>query len=391
MNKEELIKKLEELEEDNYKEQIHLRGQLINIIKKEIKEEKDATKKAKLELGLYDELKKHDLTIDKYKNSGKYISIPEKVGLKVQEISTAIKLFMKKHDIIGKVKQAGINTATGGAIAVAISLALAAVTGGVSLATLAATIPSVSYIGLSSLLKSFTNKTTMEKLLDSYDNKDKNAEELKEYIKKYIIANVELQESLKEFNSSKNVKEKANALNKLINDFEILIKNAPTDEIKYCIQNEQTGYMHELKKCYLKIRENYIHDKEKMTVSEFATLEKEITALNMKILENEYFLKDAVKDAAKNTGYSVAIMTIARMALSAAFPSLAITSINDMLTPAAMVAISNILSIPSFKDKIPLKPSEYKDKIMKMDKEKFKEKLREKMIIPEKAEPAFQM
>ena len=42
MNKEELIKKLEELKEDDYKEQIHLRGQLIKLIKKEIKEATDA-------------------------------------------------------------------------------------------------------------------------------------------------------------------------------------------------------------------------------------------------------------------------------------------------------------------------------------------------------------
>lgn len=372
MNKEELREKLKQLEEDNYQERLHLHGKLLALIKKELKEEKDQVLKAKLKIEYYEELQTHKKIIELCKGKEEFISIPKKVGLKVQEIALAIEIFKNKHDIIEKLKRAGISSIPSGLLVVAISVGLAAVTGGVSLATLAATIPSLSYVGLSSLLRSFTTETPMEKLISAYDNKEENQKKLKDYLQKYIIDNKTLHELLNKNKECKDRKEKQQLLTQIIEQFQFIMEDAPTDDIKVALQCEQTNFMKELKSSYEKEKEDFIQDKIKMSVEDFAKLEKKIISLNMNIIENEYFLKDAVKDSIKNTGTSLAIMIVARTILSAAFPSMAITSVKDLLTPAMIITLTNLLNIPSYKDKIPVVPTKYDNQKIKIDKEKWK-------------------
>ena len=163
MNKEEIKEKLNQLEENNYQDRLHLHGKLLALLKEEIKKEKDQTLKAKLKLEYYEELQTHKKIIEVCKGKEEFISIPKKVGLKVQELALAMEIFKNKHDLLEKLKRAGLNSIPGGLLVVAISIGLAAVTGGVSLATLVATIPSLSYVGLSSLLRSFSMPTIEKK------------------------------------------------------------------------------------------------------------------------------------------------------------------------------------------------------------------------------------
>ena len=163
------------------------------------------------------------------------------------------------------------------------------------------------------------------------------------------------------------------------------MEDAPTNDIKVALQCEQTNFMKELKTLYAKEKEDYIQDKIQLSAEDFIKLEKKIIALNKNIIENEYFLKDAVKDSIKNTGSSLAIMIVARTILSAAFPTMAITNIKDLLTPAMIIIITNLLNIPSYKDKLPVVPTKYDNQKIKIDKEKWKE------IVKGGEEPAFQM
>ena len=375
MNKEELREKIKQLEDDNYQEKLHLHGQLLALIKKEYKEEKNELVKTKLRLELNEELKTHKQIIEVCKNKKEYIPLTKKVGLKIQEIATSIEIFKNKHDLIGKLKKAGINSIPSSILVIALSLGLSAFTGGISLATLTSLVPTLSYVGLSNLLRSFQDKTTLEKLIEQYDNKEENQKKLKDYLQTNIIENKTLLELLKKSKEQSTDLEKHATLEELIKQFDVLIQNAPTEEIKTTIQQEQTIFMKELKKSYEKTKEDYIQDKITLSFEEFTKLEKKLLALNMNIVENEYFLKDAALDAVKNTGSSLAIMIIARTILSAAFPSMGIKSINDLLTPTMIIALTNLLNIPKYKDKIPVVPTKYDGKTIKIDKEKLKETL----------------
>lgn len=375
MTKEEIRKKLEEENQENYQERFNLHGKLIACIKEEIKKEKDPLLQARLKLELYEELQTHQKMMDRLKHTDEYITIPKKVALKVKEIANAIDLFVLKNDVVEKTKRIGINTALGGALAVAVSLGLAAVTGGVSLATIVSVFPTIGYIGLTNLLRSFVDKTSMQKLIEAYDHKEENQEKYKAFFNQYIMNNTEFHKCLNVYKEAKTREEKITLLKQIIAHFEIILDHAPTDDIKQAFQVEQTDYMKQLKNLYMDQKEDYIVDKVEMSPQEFAKLERDILSLNMQILEKEYFLKDAFLDATKKTGSGIAIMMVARALIGLVNPGMGITSIQDLLTPSMILLISNLLSIPGFKDKIQVKPTRYADKKIVIDKEKLKEKL----------------
>ena len=105
MTKEEINEKIASLQGENLQEELNLRGKLVNALKKEVKQEKDKNKKALLEVELIKAIEEHKKTILKLeKEQGKAISIPKRVGLKVTEIADTIKIFMKKQDILVKLK-----------------------------------------------------------------------------------------------------------------------------------------------------------------------------------------------------------------------------------------------------------------------------------------------
>ena len=79
MIKEEIRKKLEEENQENYQERFNLHGKLIACIKEEIKKEKDPLLHARLKLELYEELQTHQKMMDRLKHTDEYITIPKKV------------------------------------------------------------------------------------------------------------------------------------------------------------------------------------------------------------------------------------------------------------------------------------------------------------------------
>ena len=153
MNKEELQKRIEETED--LKERIALEGKLITLIKEEIKKEKNPSEKNILRLELNNELKKHRETIKSRRESQtEKIPISESLALRIKEIATTMDIFKENHDVINKLKSAGVSTAISTIFAVGIGVAVTALSAGtLTLPTLASIAPVASYIVLSNLIR----------------------------------------------------------------------------------------------------------------------------------------------------------------------------------------------------------------------------------------------
>ena len=78
---------------------------MIQLLKDEIKKEKDENLKYLYRHMMLEELKRHKEVIEKTrKDKNTKISIPEKLGLFLKDIGTTIKIFMEEHDVVEKAK-----------------------------------------------------------------------------------------------------------------------------------------------------------------------------------------------------------------------------------------------------------------------------------------------
>ena len=56
--------------------------------------------------------------------------IPEKVALKVKEIAATMELFLRKKDVLGRLKNGSVSAVISGVFTAAVSLGITALTGG---------------------------------------------------------------------------------------------------------------------------------------------------------------------------------------------------------------------------------------------------------------------
>ena len=317
MTKEELQKKIAELGDNNPEEVLELRGKLIKTLKETIASTKDYSVKTTLRLELKNELEKHKAHIKKMQATKTY-NLPKKVGLKVKEIATTIKLFTEKKDLINKAKAVVTNTAVSSVVVGGITMGLNFLTGGtISLALLASLVSTMSYIGLSNVLRQAITDTPYTSLLKLDDQKEKVFTEAQQFGNDYILNNNNLI-----------------AINEnLITKYKEIIKNAPNEKIKQSLTLELINAMQDLKSCLEKKKRAYIKDKEQMSALDYAKLEKRYLQLCADLYQEENFIPDATKNAFKNIKVSAATMYTARLVLSAFFPSLAFDSLKDVVTP----------------------------------------------------------
>ena len=374
MTKEELQKKIAELGDNNPEEVLELRGKLIKTLKETIASTKDYSVKTTLRLELKNELEKHKAHIKKMQATKTY-NLPKKVGLKVKEIATTIKLFTEKKDLINKAKAVVTNTAVSSVVVGGITMGLNFLTGGtISLALLASLVPTMSYIGLSNVLRQAITDTPYTSLLKLDDQKEKVFTEAQQFGNDYILNNKEF---LKLLLSKSKEKDNNNliAINEnLITKYKEIIKNAPNEKIKQSLTLELINAMQDLKSCLEKKKRAYIKDKEQMSALDYAKLEKRYLQLCADLYQEENFIPDATKNAFKNIKVSAATMYTARLVLSAFFPSLAFDSLKDVVTPFIITVLNNMTNMGEFKNKVKLVNTKYTDLLIKMNKpELFKE------------------
>ena len=358
MTKEELISKLND-EKTPTKEAIQLRGQLIEILKKEIKEAPDQKLALPIKLQLHEELKKHKKAL-KERGLEKDIRLPERVGLKVKEIANAIEIFKEKHDVVNKAKSTAISTTIGSLVAGAITVGIGLIGGApLTLATLATAIPTLAYCGISGILRMPFTETTWTKIVKSVDNKDKNQQQILEFINQNIKDNKELMELIKRKTEKPAEKELLEINSRLINEYQKLIEKAPVDELAKTLTFEKINLLTEQKKIYEKIKAEYIKSKRTMTAGEFAELEKNIIATNLQITKENTFYKEVLKQSGKDLAISSGILAATSAIISVAFPQLGPFKLSNLTIPMIFTLLGNIANMGNLKEKIRFEKEQY--------------------------------
>ena len=344
MNKEELEKKLKE-ENLSLKDAIQLRGQLITILKKELREQRDPKLQLPIKVQLHEELKKHKEVLKK-RGLEDSIPLPERVGLKVKEIANTIEIFKEKHDLIGKIKSSAISTTIGTLIAGAITVGISVIGGApLTLATLATAIPTIAFCGISGVLRTPFTETTWTKLVKSIDSKDKNQKAILEFIDQNIKDNKPLMELLQRKSKKPNEQELISINKELIEEYTKLIGSSPVPELSKILTFEKINLLTEQKKIYEKIKNEYIKNKRQMTTKEFTDLEKELISTNLQITKENSFYKEILKESGKELALSSGILVATSAIISAAFPQLGAFNIQDLTIPMIITLVGNLANM----------------------------------------------
>lgn len=365
MTREEIRKKIAELNGENLQEELNLRGKLIKAIKDDIKKSEDKNAKFYLEAELVKALEEHKKTILKLeKEQGKAISLPKKVGLKIQEIADTIKIFMKNEDVINKLKTAGISTAVCTAFMAAISAGLAGITGTLSLATLASLFPSICYVALSNVIRMGLTETEKSKLLKVLENGTEISKITTEFVKENILENKEFLNDLKEYKKKdkSNYNEAIQVAKKLVEHYKKMIEKAPNEEIKSSLRLELVGVYTDIDKLLDVKMRNYIDDKDD---ANFIELEKERAAVKLELFNLSSNLKGVSMETGKNIGKSAVGMYLSRMLLSTIFPTLKFSDLSSAIQPLIYTIIGNLATTDKLKEKINVAKSNYIEQIIK--------------------------
>lgn len=383
MNRQILMERIENSKDS--KEILHLRGQLINLLKEEIKEEKDANVKQQLDLALYDEMKKHKEHITKMKEEAKEKKYPisERLALKVKEIAATMEIFMKKSDVLGRLKNGSISAIIAGIFTGAISVGISMISGApFTMATIASIIPTVSYVGLSSLITSMLDGTNKSKMYEKYENAPEEARQEIKFCKECISENERFVKAAVAEPQLKDLDDKIRNEKILISEYEKIIEQAPTDQLKQVITLEMIDVMKNLEYNYSYKENEYLNNRVSMSEEEYNQLTKERNELNHQIKVTDSFAKDTVKTMAKNIGKQTAITYAARIALTGLFPSLQFTSFTDALTPFLYTLLGNAFTFGSISNKIKAQKTDYTGTIIKVTHPELFEKERQRMQTP---------
>lgn len=377
MTKEELEEKLKN-EELGTEEQIQLRGKLIKQLKDEIKKTKDQKILLSLKLKLYEELKKHKQAL-KERGKEDTIPIPERVGLKVNEIATSISILKEKMDVETKLKTTAVSTVISSLLVGAITVGVTAIAGApLSIAALATAVPTICYCGLSGLIRMPFTETTWTKLIKSVDSKDVNQQKIIEFIDKNVKNDKELAELIKRKSENPSEAELIDINNKLIAKYQNLVNTSPIPEMSKILTFEKINLMEEQKKIYENIKKEYVKSKREMTPMEFAELEKNLIAIDLGITKENAFLKEVLKESGKDLAISAGSSLAARAIMSAAFPQYAITNIANLATPLVMSTLGNVANMGNLKDKIRLEKESYDKLKTNLSREKIQELMNSK-------------
>lgn len=363
MTKEEIKNKLLSLNKDtNQEEIINLRGKLISLLKKEIASSSDLEQKKVLEEELSKEIEEHKQQTTSFKETKK-LTIPQKVGQKIKEIANTIKTFKENPNLFTIFKNTLKSTAQNSIIIAAISLLIAASNHTISLKIISSLIPTISYVGLSNLFRNiYKDKLSKEEMQSNTLTKETLLN-----LKDYLVENTHLEEliSSKEKNNDNNSLIEINE--EILKEYNALKEKFPNKEITHLLAENTINIMEELKECYETKKLNYIKNKEILTPSEFANLEKKILQLDIDLFKEENYLQEAGENAFKNIKINTVTMYLARLLLQSVFPTLSFKNINDLVTPFFLVVLNNIVNIFNFKDKIKLKKSKYDGKVIKFN------------------------
>ena len=371
--------KRDTLEEGQYKEKIHLNGQITKDYKSLMKDAPTKEEQLQMRHEYLECLKKHKGLVHEYRHDSKEkIPISEKVGLKVQEISKTIEIFLQEKDVLTKFKNTIRDTITSSASSLAIlagiSLAIQALTGlPVTLTSLASAMPIVAYIGLTSTLRNFTHKTEFQQF--EYQQSDEYKEKVAKFQEEHATEIQGIADLLKEKDGVQDPDKIVSINERLIALTDQLSKSCKIDGVRQAYELQSLGYYYESRACCEKIKDDYLEevydDKER-----YKENNKRLSKINLEIFKRGNSFKDAIKDTGKSIVGGTAIMMVAKAVLALVAPGMfPIDSIKSFIEPFIFLVVNGIINIPTYADKLKYRETEYDGKVKINELERIKQYL----------------
>ena len=367
---------LDALDDNDYKNEINLRGRLISLYKEAEKECKDESSKMKFRYECLQQLELQKNAIKKYRNdSNSKISIPKNVGLKIQEISKTIEVFMKKHDVIKKLgnifKGTTSSVSSVAAISAAAALAIKYFTGlSIPLFSLSSLMPVIAYSGLAGIISNISSKTPFEQYI--YQQSD----EYKELVKEFMDSHKGQLEEIAKVIKTKNpdsMDENLIATNEtLIKLYDELIADCDIQGVKDTFKLQALDCFYENRDCCESIIDDYLNennnDKDK-----YKEYNKKLKKINLEIFTRGNSIKDAIKNSGKNVAKSMGVMLLTRSILNQVAPQVLMMSSGSIELAFAYALINGVIDIPTYKNKLKFKESNYRGKININNKKRIEE------------------
>lgn len=358
------------LEEDK-NNQLFLRGRLINklqdYLKLTEKEEKNYIKYL-----IEQELIKHKEVCKNIRTSKENkIDLKESLGLKIKEIDCAIRIFLSKHDVLNKIKNAGIQTISGSAFSIAIQTIISILSGtGIGIPLLLSELPVCAYIGISNIIKNMVTKTSYEKYAYKQSNEylelvEKSRKEFEEDFK--LIGNL-----IKNKQTKTSVSDIVLINNKIIEIYDKVKDNSKIEELSKQVKLEKHNLLLENKYIMDKEIEKYINNQKVISIEEYQKLNKYNIKNNVKLFESENAIKEGAKESLKKLGLNSSVLIVARVIASAFIPGYQINDVYSILYSLGILTVNDLIGIINYNGK--LVNSKYKDKKINMnDVKKFKD------------------
>ena len=380
MIKEELMQKLNESTDS--KEILNLRGKLINLIKKEIKETNDQQLKNNLDVQLYEELKKHKEHIKSMRhNKEEKIPLKENVALKVKEIATAMEIFKKKLDLGTILKNSAISTVVSTIVMAAITTGVGVLTGGtLTLPTLASLLPTASFIGLSNILSGTINGTQKRKLYNKLDTRKEDYEKETKFCQENIMNNQVFIECIVNETKDSSLDKKIENEKKLIEEYKKILEKTPSDEINRLITLEMIDVMKTLRTNYDEKISKYVSGRIPLSEEEIIKLQNDKNEISQEITTKSMFIKETAKESLKNFAVGTGTMYAARLMLTPLFPSLAFNTVSDVVTPLAYSFINGIINTDNISKKLRIKKFNYAESVIRMNRPELFEQEKQKEV-----------
>lgn len=371
------------LGENSNKEELNLRGKLISLYKKIEKQASTNEEKNKIKYEIIEELKKHRAIIKKMReDKDTKISIPERIALKVKDISDAISIFMREKDVLTKLKNILKDTVKGvagvAALAAGFTLATAALVGApFSISSLASLAPVISYVGLTNIISNLTTKTEFEQY--EYQQSDEFKALIKEFTEKHKTELEEISNIIKEKESSKKPEDKITINDSLVKKYDELSKQTNTQALSSVYNAQAYSCLQESKELCELLKDEYLEgkstDKEK-----YKEINKKLMGINIELWKRGNSLKEAVKNAGKNFVVSSKVILLAKAIVSAIAPgsTFAITSLKSVIEPLLFAGVNSAINIPTYQNKLKYKKSDYEGKVEMENKARIEEILEKK-------------
>lgn len=363
----------------DYKKIIHLRGKIIKLYKE--LEHKSLTKEDKFQARhkMIEEIKNHKQVINYLKNcKDTKISIPERLGLTIKDISDTISIFLKEKDVLKKIKNIGYSTAKS-------AIATAAISGGVALAlaltlgvpmsvsAFSCVLPVCAYTGISSIIRNFTSKTAFENY--EYQQTDEYKALVNVFNEKHKEELEEIAKNIKEKEKAKNNNDKIVINERIIEKLDALAKSTKTESLSKVFQLQAYSFYLENKDYCEKIKESYLENKD-IDKEQYIENNKKLFRINMELWKRGNSLGDAIKSSGKQIAKSAKVYLLTKSILTAIaqYTSLPVNPNIISLTEALLFAtVNGLINIPTYQNKLKFQKTEYDGKVELEDKNRIEE------------------